>query len=100
TDYYAGNLTDTTGKGNTAHNAGCNGVHLPALSISRGTGSDHSHTFQPGTESIEDTCQNESTYGYAQYGNTGNCRRLRVSADCVQILSECGFIPDEPYDHD
>ena len=51
-------------KGYAANHHGCNCVHLPALAVSGGAGTHHSCAFQPGTESVKDTCQNECSHGY------------------------------------
>ena len=97
--YNARNLTDTTGEGDAADYAGRDRVHLPALSVSSRTGTDHSDTLKPGTEAVQDTCQHKGAYCNPEYRDTGNRCRLGVAADRKQVFAEGGLVPDEP-DHD
>src|SRR5699024_9556938 len=91
---------DTTGKGYAAYYAGCNGVCFPALSICCRTRTYHTDTFQPGAESVKNTCQNECAYSYCKYRNTGNRSCFWISAYCIQVFTESSFIPDKPYNSD
>ena len=97
TRYNSGNLTDTTGKGNTANYAGCDGIHIPSLSISCTAGTNHTVTFQPGAEAIQDTCQDKCSHRYFEYRNTRYCCCFRISAYRIQVFTKCCFIPDKPY---
>src|SRR5699024_8026813 len=98
THNHAGDLTDTTGEGNTTNDTGRDSVHFPALAISSRTGTNHADAFQPGAEAIEDTSQNEGADSDAEYGDTGNSSSFRVGANGKQVLTEGGLVPDEPDD--
>src|SRR5699024_5044477 len=100
TDHNAGDLTDTTGEGHTAHNGSGDGVHFPALAVSSGTGAHHADTLQPGAEAVEDTGQDEGAHGDGEHGDTGHGSGLGVAAHGVQVLTKGGLVPDEPHDED
>lgn len=97
TGYNSGDLTDTTGKGYTTNYAGCDGIHIPSLSVSCTTGTNHTVAFQPGTEAIQDTCQHKCSHCYFKYRDTGYCCRFRVSAYRIQVFAKSCFVPDKPY---
>ena len=97
TGYNSGDLTDTTGKGYTTNYAGCDGIHIPSLSVSCTTGTNHTVTFQPGTEAIQDTCQHKCSHCYFKYRDTGYCCRFRVSTYRIQVFAKSCFVPDKPY---